>query len=109
MRKQLAQVNISVGGTSENLYTPGTNLGARNLLLYISEHGGASATWDLFHDDNGTSRTDTESLYTGASLAANETKVITLNIDMDNSTGSLGVEASTADVTFTLYGNEYAP
>ena len=103
-RKQLGQANP--GATPASIYTPGTNLKSRKMVLYVSETSGTDRTWSLYHDDNGTTYDDTTALYVTIAILASTTTSITLDFEM--SAGNLAVAGSSTDVTFTLYGEETA-
>lgn len=105
MPKQLGQANSVT--TAAEIYAPAAGMAARNLRMHVVETNGADAVFTLFHDTDGAVMTDVTTIYEG-SVLANRTEVIKLtHIEVSNSSHGIGVQASTANVTFTLYGDEF--
>ena len=107
MGPQLAQANPAAA-TDVELYAPPALLGARNLTLIVCETNGVATTFNVWHDVNGAARTVAEALYFESDIGADSTREIRLPIDMASAADGLGVESVTGNVTFTLYGQEYA-
>jgi hypothetical protein len=94
--------------TDQEIYAPASGLGARNLRCHVAETNGVDSVFTLFHETDGAVFDDASTIYEDTILA-NTTKIIKLtHIEMSDSNHGFGVESVTGDVTFTLYGDEFA-
>lgn len=88
-----------------SLYSPNTGQQAEITKIVVCETSGATPTFRIFHDDDGTTYDQSTALYYNAGLSANETKEIETNWFMSNPSGNIGVRSSSANaITFTAYG-----
>lgn len=102
----LGQVRAITTGTAVSLYTPGTGIEASNLVITVCNQTGSAATYDIYHDEDGTASTEVEALYFGVSLAANTTIRIPIG-PMNASASNIMVDVGTTNaITFTLNGTE---
>lgn len=103
---QLAQSRPS-GTTAAAIYTPSRK--AEILYINICNSTGSAATFQLYHDDDGTTYDQSTALYYNKSVAANDT--ITINANMlggglpVNVGGNIAFQTGTGSaLTITLYG-----
>lgn len=101
-RKHLGNATSS---TTTSIYSPGTNLKARRLLMFVAETSGTDRTWSIYHDVGGTTFAADNALYEDIAINANTTTIITLDVELQTA-DAIGVGGSTTDVTFTLWGEE---
>lgn len=74
--------------------------------IFICNTSTASASFRLFHDDDGTTYDETTALYFDVVLLPNQTVEIECNIMIDNTAGNLAIRTSVASaLTFTAYGS----
>jgi len=75
--------------------------------LVIANTSGATATFRVFHDDDGSTYNQTTALFYDHVIAAGTTISDTGFMAGDNTSGNFAVRSSVADaLTFTLYGAE---
>jgi hypothetical protein len=105
VRKILGQVKVSAA-TDATLYTvPGATDTVVSSIV-VSEVGAATATFRICVDAaGGTTTVNTKSLVWDQSIAANATVGIALGITLA-AAATVVVRASTANVTFTAFGQE---
>jgi len=104
--KQLGQVRPS-GTSAVSLYSPADSVTwvAKNLM--VCNTSGASATFRVFHDEDGTTYSEATALFWDAPIAADETIILTGLLSGFTAAGNVGVRTSVANaLTFTLYGAE---
>lgn len=107
--KQLGQLKPA-DTAAASVYSPSTDATAKLLLLVICNTTGSAATYQVFHDADGSTYDATTALSYSVSLAANTSTYLDLKgIFMNNSSGNIGVQSGTgAAINFTLYGVEYS-
>lgn len=104
--KQLGQLRPA-NTTAASLYSPpaATTWVGKNLM--VCNTSGASATFRVFHDEDGTTYDETTALFWDAPIAAGETIILTGLLAGFTDAGNVGVRSSAANaITFTLYGAE---
>lgn len=93
--------------TAVSLYSPGSNISAEVISIYVSNTTGSAATFRIFVDVNGTTFDETTALFFDTSLAANTTLLIEGRIYLNNTLANIAVRQGTASaLTFTAYGSE---
>lgn len=104
--KQLGQA-APADTANATLYTPPDNTKASDITVFVCNTTGTTATFRLFHDDDGTTFVAGSALYFDKSVAANDSFEVPQKLQMKNSAGAIGVRSGTANaLTFTAYGNE---
>lgn len=104
---QLAQSRPSNANTA-TLFT--ATLGTEITSLVIANTSNASATYSVYHDNDGTSYDESTALYFGVSLGANTSTVVLPSQGPGTgftvaSGGSIGIKSGTGNaLTYTLYG-----
>lgn len=93
------------------VYSPSKGVKGEITSIFVANNSGSAITYNIFHDDDGTTYSNLTSLFFGVELAANSTDLITLEeagVIVDGDTdGTVGAQCNTANVmTITLYGWE---
>ncbi len=102
----LGQVRAITAGTAVSLYSPGTGIEASNLVVTVCNQTASAATYDIYHDDDGTDSDEAQALYFTVSLAAKTTIRIPIG-PINASAGNIMVDVGTTNaITFTLNGTE---
>jgi len=104
--KELGQ--LRPGDTNAaTIYSPGSNIVARIVSIFVCETSGTARTFRIFLDKDGTTYDQTTALFYDSAVAANSTVQIEGGIFMENPAGNLAVRSSNASsLTFTVYGEE---
>jgi len=112
-RKQLGQLRPS-DTTVASVYSPGTDVVAQIWAIVVCNTSGGTATYQVFHDEDGTTYDETTALFFNVDLAMKLSAVLTFGINdaggiwMNDSTGNLAVQTGTGNaLTFTVYGEEH--
>ena len=104
--KQLGQ--LRPGTTSAvSIYSPpaSTTWVVKNLV--VCNTTASSATFRVFHDEDGTTYDETTALFYDVPINANETLTFTSLMAGSNTAGNVAVRTDTASaLNFTLYGME---
>lgn len=105
--KQLGQQRPATGGSAVSLYSPGASTTGIIKSLTVCNQSGASATYRIYVDDDGTTYDQTTALFYDVTIDANETHVLSVYWPMNDATGNLAVESDTNNaLTFTAFGLE---
>lgn len=91
--------------TATAIYTVPSATEAVVSSIAVCERGGSSATFRLAVRPDGASLANQHYLVYDASLAANDTIILTIGVTMD-ATDILEAYASSGDMTFHAYGSE---
>lgn len=102
--KVLGQV-APLATTATALYTVPSATEAVVSSIVVCERGGSQATFRLMVRPDGATLSNEHYLVYNATVAANDTIILTIGITM-NSTDILEVYASSADLSFQAYGSE---
>jgi len=104
--KQLGQARPA-NTTAVSIYSPGASTNTDIKGVHIANTSAGSATFRLFHDDNGTTYDESTALVWDVAVGVGAVVNITTLISMDDATGNLAVRTDTASaLTFTVYGAE---
>lgn len=104
--KQLGQLRPA-NTTAASLYSPPGQTTTIVTEIWVCETAGATPTYRIFVDDNGTTYDETTALAFDVALTANESKRIPCYISMNDSDGNLAVRTSAGNqITFTAFGVE---
>ncbi len=105
--KQLGQARPA-NTTAASVYSPADGVTAELDTIVICNTSGSTATFRLFHDDDGTTYDETTALYWDVSAtAASRSIEIDLSLYMGNADGNLAIRTGTGNaLTFTVYGRE---
>jgi len=88
-----------------SVYSPGASTTAVIKTIFICNQSGASATFRLFVDDDGTTYDETTALYWDVSVPGNYTLHLNTFIAMDDQTGNIAYRSSVANaLTVTGFG-----
>lgn len=91
---------------SVSLYSPADGVVATIEKLVVVNTG-ASATFDVYHDEDGTTYDQSTALYYGSAITANGTLMLDLGLYMNSLSGNLAVRTTVSSaLTFSLYGTE---
>jgi hypothetical protein len=102
--KVLGQVEPAAT-TLTDLYTVGVSKTAVSSTLVVCEKGAAAATYRIAVSVAGAAIADSQYIAYDAALTANESKFLTIGLTL-GAGDVVRVYASTADVTFSLFGVE---
>jgi|TARA_R110000744_G_scaffold94252_1_gene182004 hypothetical protein len=93
--------------TAASLFSPTRGHEYRIDVIYVSEHAGATPTYRLFFDDDGTTYDQTTAIAYDLALSANQSKRVEGPFYMNNASGNIGVRTSAgSQITFTAFGEE---
>lgn len=92
--------------TEEDLYTVPDAAQAVSSSLIVCNRSGSTPTYRVSVSVGGSATANTDYLFYDKALTANGTDKHVIGITLDE-TDVVRVYASTADVTFTLFGNEF--
>lgn len=93
--------------TAVSLYSPAANITATIDTVVVCNTSGASASFRLFLDHDGTTYNQTTALIYDLVVLADSTTIVNGPIYMNLSTGNLAVRTDTGNaLTFTAYGIE---
>lgn len=94
------------GVTPTTLYSvPASTVGIIKTIL-ICNTGASDQTYQIFVDNDGSTYDATTAIHYDVPIAAKETRHLDLFIPFSTAGGTLGVQASSTDVTFTVTGAE---
>jgi len=103
--RQLGQ-SRPAGVTADSLYSPDDGV-VTTVEKLVVVNTGASALFDVYHDEDGSTYNQSTALYYSRTIVANETLLVDLGLYMNNPNGNIGVRTSvTSALTFSLYGTE---
>ena len=103
--QQLGQQRPPTGGTAVSLYSPGASETGIVKSITVTNTSGASATYRIFVDDNGTTFDQTTAVAYDVTLGGGEFHVLSIYWPLDDATGAVGVECDTNNaITFTAFG-----
>lgn len=104
--QQMGQVRPPGAATPVSLYSPGASETGVIVQIMICNNSGASASYSLYHDDDGTTYDETTQIANEIVLAANDFVIISCKIMANDATGNIACESSVANaLTFTAYGH----
>jgi hypothetical protein len=104
---QLGQLRNASGGTAESLYSPGASTTGILKSITVCNQSGATDTYRIFLDDDGTTYDATTALFYDVSIDAGESHILNVYWPMNDATGNCAVScATTAACTFTAFGLE---
>ena len=104
--QQLAQSRPS-NTANTSLYSPAADIAAEITHIFVMNWNPASATFRIFHDEDGSTYNQATALFYDVSVPGNTTLQLETTIFMLNSSGNLAVQTGTANgLTFTAYGKE---
>jgi hypothetical protein len=93
--------------TAVSIYSPASGINAVLKTIVIANTTGSSASYRIFHDDDGTTYDQSTALFYDVTIPANTSDVIELSGGMNDSDGNFAVRTDTNNaLTFTLYGSE---
>ncbi len=107
--KQLGQLRPA-NTTAASIYSPGANVVAELAGIWICEVLAGTPTYQLFHDDNGTTYDEGTALAFNPALTASQSFYIPFEppLWMADSAGNFAVRTSVnSSINFTLYGIEH--
>ena len=105
--KQLGQLRPA-NTTAASLYSPAANVTTEITKIIVTEHTGATPTFRIFHDEDGTTYDETTALVWDSAMSANGNNLYEFGIWMRNSAGNLAVRTSAgSQILFTCYGIEH--
>lgn len=100
---QLGQARPSSGATPEALVTP-SSVTAIAKSIMISNVSGSSATYRIYHDDDGTTYDQSTALFYDVAIEGGATHILSVYLPIVDG-GNLAVESNTGNaLTFTAYG-----
>jgi hypothetical protein len=103
--RQLFQGQPAVTAAA-SLYTPGDGVQCVVKRIFICNTAGNDVTFNLFHDDDGTTYDATTQLYKDQTVTAGLTRVLEGELFVD-SLGNVAVQSdATVALSVTLYGEE---
>lgn len=89
-----------------SLYSPGDGV-VTTVDKLVVVCTGVTSTFDLYHDEDGTTYDQSTALYYGYTVTANATFSVDLGLYMNNPDSNIAVKTSvTSALTFSLYGTE---
>jgi len=104
--KQLGQAREN-STNAVKVYSPNINIDSVVTTIVLCEQAGATATFRIFIDDNGTTYDQSTALYYDVTLQANETLQIDTSWPMSDTRGNLAYRSSVANaITITVFGTE---
>ncbi|KKN78276.1 hypothetical protein LCGC14_0351350 [marine sediment metagenome] len=104
--KQLGQAREN-STNAVSVYSPGASTNTIIKTIVLCNTSGASATYRLFCDDNGTTYTEVTALAWDVVLPADSVVQIDGFITMNDATGNFAYRSSVANaITITLFGAE---
>ena len=93
--------------TAASLFSPSLGHEYRIDVIYVTETAGATPTYRIFFDDDGTTYDQTTAIAYDVALSANQSLRVEGPFYMNNSAGNIGVRTSANDqITFTAFGVE---
>lgn len=102
---QLAQSRPS-NTNAVSAYSPATNEVTHITEIAVCNTTAISATFRIFHDEDGTTYNESTALFYDVSIGANTTVIIETNWWMRDSDGNLAVRTGTSNaLTFTISGD----
>jgi len=106
--RQLGQLRPA-NTTAASVYSPVAGQKTEIKSIFVCNQTGNTPTFQIFHDEDGTTYDETTALYFNVAMAANTTtKLDDIHIWMHNSAGNIGVRTSANnELTFTVYGIEH--
>ena len=88
-----------------SVYSPAASTTAVIKTIFVCNQSGASATFRLFVDDDGTTYDENTALYWDVSVPANYTLKIETFVAMNDQTGNIAYRSSVANaLTITMFG-----
>jgi hypothetical protein len=105
IERVLAQINPS-GTSAVTAYTKPTNKIVTVNTIVVCNTSGSAINFSLYLCTNGTTYNTTTALAYQQPIAANETQVVYIPFTLDTTSGTVGVQSSSANaINFTILGN----
>lgn len=105
--QQLGQIRPSSANTPTQLYAAKSGIESTISSILVCNTSGASATFKMYNDDDGTDTDESTAIYWNITVEANQTLEITPKIMLRDADGEVSAESSVANaLTFTAYGAE---
>jgi hypothetical protein len=104
--KQMGQLRPA-NTTAASLFSPTRGYEYRIDVIYVCETAGATPTYRIFFDDNGTTYDQTTAIAYDLALTANQSKRVEGPFYMNDESGNLAVRTSAgSQITFTAFGDQ---
>lgn len=104
IKKLLAQARPS-GTSAVTGYTKGSKQFPTITHIIVSNTTGSAAVYSIFLDIDGTTYDQTTALYYAVSLAANSSIKLDIDVTLDVTAGTIGIQTGTGSaLTFNIFG-----